>query len=92
MKTLDKINWLLMEQHHECGYDSRYKPNIIYLGCEEYYEVLVNIEDRHGRIAVDYYNTGEMKIYGVQVRRVVDPHYIAVGRVREWSEQNNDNN
>ena len=71
--------WWLRE-YHNYGPLDKFRPNIVYLGQEEYWQLLA---DNMNYVAGFRVYPDKFEIYGMQIKRVTDQHHISVGRVFE---------
>ena len=81
MKLLEKIYELYMIQLDNARGDKNHKPNMVFVGHEEY------IMLRAASSSVANFICGEPTVFGLKIKRVTDEHYVAVGRVEETEAQ-----
>ena len=77
MKLLEKIYELYMIQLDNAFDNPNHKPNMVFVGIEEYLELRAS---SNTVVSLIY---GEPTVFGLKIKRTIDEHYLAVGRVEE---------
>ena len=77
MKLLEKIYRLYMIQLDNALDNPNHKPNVVFVGIEEYLELQAS---SNTVVSLIY---GEPTVFGLKIKRTIDEHYLAVGRVEE---------
>ncbi len=80
--ALDKIHQLFLAQENKFAqtHDYGYRPNTVFLGREEYQELRDILREPNLKIS--------LCVYGMDIQKIDEDSFLAVGRVVEWQDKN----